>query len=61
MIRDVNGLTVSYTVDEIRNYLYLIVYKNYTLQMENGKNREKYNAVKVAEQFDDFITKRVLQ
>ena len=61
VIRDVNGLTVSYTVDEIRNYLYLIVYKNYTLQMENGKNREKYNAVKVAEQFDDFITKRVLQ
>ena len=61
VIRDVNGLTVSYTVDEIRNYLYLIVYKNYTLQMENGENREKYNAVKVAEQFDDFITKRVLQ
>ncbi len=61
VIRDVNGLTVSYTADEIRNYLYLIVYKNYTIQMESGKNKEQYNAVNVAARFDEFINKRVLQ
>ena len=61
VIRDVNGLTVSYTADEIRNYLYLIVYKNYTIQMESGKNKEQYNAVNVAARFDEFVKKRVLQ
>lgn len=61
VIRDVNGLTASYTADEIRNYLYLIVYKNYTIQMESGKNKEQYNAVNVAARFDEFINKRVLQ
>ena len=61
VIRDVNGLTVSYTADEIRNYLYLIVYKNYTIQMESGKNKEQYNAVNVAARFDEFVNKRVLQ
>lgn len=61
VIRDVNGLTVSYTADEIRNYLYLIVYKNYTIQMESGKNKEQYNAVNVAARFDEFVNNRVLQ
>ena len=61
VIRDVNGLTVSYTADEIRNYLYLIVYKNYTIQMESGKNKEQYNAVNVAARFDEFVKNRVLQ
>ena len=61
VIRDVNGLTASYTADEIRNYLYLIVYKNYTIQMESGKNKEQYNAVNVAARFDEFVKNRVLQ
>lgn len=61
VIRDVNGLTVSYTADEIRNYLYLIVYKNYTIQMESGKNKEQYNAVNVAARFYEFVKNRVLQ
>lgn len=61
VIRDVNGLTVSYTADEIRNYLYLIVYKNYTIQMESEKNKEQYNAVNVAARFDEFVKNRVLQ
>lgn len=40
VVRDVNGLTVSYTVDEIKNYLYLILYEGYQIEVneENRKN-----------------------
>lgn len=54
VVRDVNGLTVSYTVDEIKNYLYLIAYKDYSV-MINEKNRDKYNAVNVAANMDEFL------
>ena len=59
VVRDVNGVTVSYTVDEIKNYLYLIVYKDYSITV-NEANREKYDAVNVAAEFDKFIEERVL-
>lgn len=58
-VRDVNGVTVSYTADEIKNYLYLIAYKNYHTTV-NKKNRTKYDAINVAAEFDDFIDNRVL-
>ena len=48
-----------YTVDEIKNYLYLIVYKDYSITV-NEANREKYDAVNVAAEFDKFIEERVL-
>ena len=59
VVRDVNALTVSYTVDEIKNYLYLIVYKDYRITV-NEKNRAKYDAVNVAAEFDKFFENRVL-
>lgn len=59
VVRDVNGVTASYTVDEIKNYLYLIVYKDYHITV-NEKNRAKYDAVNVAAEFDKFIETRVL-
>ena len=59
VVRDVNGVTVSYTVDEIKNYLYLIVYKDYRITV-NEKNRAKYDAVNVAAEFDKFFENRVL-
>lgn len=59
VVRDVNGVIVSYTVDEIKNYLYLIVYKDYQIAV-NEKNRAKYDAVNVAMEFDNFLENRVL-
>lgn len=61
VVRDVNGVIVSYTVDEIRNYLYLIVYKHYMLPCLDKSGKEKYNSVNVAKCFDEFIEKKVLQ
>ena len=37
VVRDVNGLTVSYTVDEIKNYLYLILYEGYQIEVNEEK------------------------
>ena len=54
ILRAVNGVITSYTVDEIKNYLYLIVYKNYDVEI-NQENVDKFNAVEVAKKFDDFV------
>lgn len=59
IIREINGVTVSYTVDEIKNYLYLIVYEGYTITV-NQENADKYNAVNVAAEFDRFIENKIL-
>lgn len=61
VVRDVNGLIMSYTVDEIRNYLYLIVYKKYTLPYSGAGDRDKYDSVNVARCFDEFIEQKVLR
>lgn len=60
IVREMNGVTMSYTADEIRNYLYLIAYEGYTVTV-NGENREKYNAVNVAAEFDKFIKEKVMR
>ncbi len=54
VVRMVNGVTVSYTVEEIKNYLYLIVYKNYETQM-NEEGINIYNAKEVANKFDELV------
>lgn len=59
IVREMNGITVSYTVDEIKNYLYLIVYKGYCADVDIS-NREKYNAVNVAANFDKFVEERII-
>lgn len=51
VVRAVNGVTVSYTVDEIKNYLYLIVYENYSVQISEEGTR-KFHAAEVAKEFD---------
>lgn len=60
IVREMNGVTVSYTADEIKNYLYLIVYRGYHVDV-NSSNREKYNAVNVAADFDKFVEERILR
>ena len=56
VVRAVNGVTVSYSVDEIKNYLYLIAYENYTVEIDqDGMNQ--FNATEVAEKFDAMVEK----
>ena len=54
VLREVNGLVVSYSVDEIKNYLYLITYENYNVSV-NQVGRNHFNAVEVAKKFDDMV------
>ena len=54
VIRDVNGVTLSYTADEIKNYLYLIAYEGYKVQPDLD-GAEKYNAVNVAKKYDEVV------
>lgn len=53
ILRNLNGLLMSYSVDEIKNYLYLIVYQGYEIQL-NTEEIEKFKAMTVAQTFDEF-------
>lgn len=56
ILRDLNTLIMSYSVDEIKSYLYLILYNHYAVTI-NQEVSEKYNAKTVANTFDQFISK----
>lgn len=56
ILRDLDALIMSYSVDEIKNYLYLILFENYTVSM-NQESVNKYNAKTVARDFDAFVEK----
>ena len=54
ILRNLNALCLENCADEIFNYLYMIIYKGYTrnLNIEYGK---QFDAVNVAKKFDGFI------
>lgn len=54
ILRKTNSLIISHSVEEIYNYLYLIVYENYVIKM-NGTEAEKYDSIIVSKIFDDKI------
>lgn len=54
ILRENGALVMSHSKDDIKNYLYLIIFENYEIEM-NKKIREDYNAVKVAKDFDNLI------
>lgn len=54
ILRNLNALIMSYSVDEIKSYLYLILFEEYTVSM-NEQVAEKYNARNVAKEFDRFV------
>ena len=56
IFREYNALCIENCVDEIYNYLYLIIYQDYNINL-NLDYREKYNAKKVANDFDKYIEK----
>lgn len=54
ILRSINALILTYSKNDIINYLYLIIYENYKIEMSN-KNIDKYNAKKVSKTFDNLI------
>lgn len=56
ILRKMNALIMSYSVDEIKNYLFLLVNDHYTIDM-NKDYAETFDAVHVAAKFDEFVKK----
>lgn len=54
ILEKVGALSVSYSVEEIKNYLYLIIYKGYETVLDS-KVANEYNAKEVAVTFDKFV------
>lgn len=54
ILRSLNSVVTSYSAQEIKNYLWLIIYNNYTVEI-NEENRENFSSREVARKFDDFI------
>ena len=56
VLKKANALVLSYSSNEIKNWLYLIIYKNYSLT-PNKEFIKEFDAIEVAKKFDDFISK----
>ena len=54
IVRDVNGLILTYSVSDIKNYLRKIIYCNYKFELDKEASN-KYSAKVVAKQFDDMV------
>jgi glycosyltransferase involved in cell wall biosynthesis len=58
ILRVCNELVVSFSKEDIKNYLYLIIYKNYKLNFSDDASY-KYNAINVAKMLDELLFKIV--
>lgn len=58
ILRDVNGLILTYSVSDIKNYLRKIIYGNYKFEIDKEASK-KYSAKVVAKQFDDFVNEKL--
>lgn len=56
ILRDLGALIMSYSVDEIKSYLYLILFEGYRVSM-NSETVNKFDAKTVADEFDKYIKK----
>ena len=54
IMNSLNTLCTSYSKNEIKNYLWLIIYKNYSIQL-NENYRKKFDCIEVAKVFDGLI------
>lgn len=55
ILRNLNAITTSYSTQEIKNYLWLIIYQNYTIKINNDF-RNEFDSKKIAKIFDNFIS-----
>ena len=60
ILRNLNAIVTSYSSEEIKNYLWLIIYKNYKIKI-NEEFRKNFDSITVAKEFDEFINKITLQ
>ena len=51
-----NTITTSYSEQEVKNYLWLIIYDNYKITIDE-EFRNEFNSKVVAKKFDDLISK----
>ena len=54
IMTNLNALYTSYSKNEIKNYLWLIIYKKYSIKL-NEDFREQFNNFEVAKKFDKLI------
>ena len=58
ILRDINGLVLTYSKSDIKNYLRKIIYENYSFDLNKDACLE-YSAKNVAEKFDDMVSSRL--
>ena len=56
IIRNLNMILTSYSKEEIKNYLWLILNNNYTVKA-NEEYRKEFDSIEVAKKFDEVISK----
>ena len=56
ILRKLNMVLTSYSKEEIKNYLWQILYNNYNIQI-NEEYKKEFDSIEVAKKFDDFISK----
>ena len=54
ILRNLNAVITSYSSQEIKNYLYLVIYNNYNIKL-NEDFRNEFNSISVANKFDEYI------
>ena len=56
ILRNINGLVLTYSKSDIKNYIRKIVYENYSFNL-NKKDCLEFSAKNVAKEFDDMVEK----
>lgn len=56
ILRGLNSIVTSYSSEEVENYLWLIIYKGYNVEV-NEEFRKQFDSKEVARKFDNFIEK----
>lgn len=59
ILRGMNAVITTYSLNDIANYLYLIVYNNYNVKL-NTEYSKNFDAINVANDFDNFVKNEVL-
>lgn len=56
ILRNLNAICTSYSSEEVKNYLWLIINQGYDIKI-NQDFRKQFDSVEVAKKFDQFIEK----
>lgn len=56
ILRKLNAVMTSFSKEEIKNYLWLIIYNNYQVKL-NEEFAKEFDSVEVAKKFDEMVSK----